>query len=158
MSKELIITVVAAVFIIVSLVLMYKYKKEYLKVIAYYAVLQAEELYTVGHGKEKLQIAIRGVKEKLPWYLAWLVSEKVITGVIESVLSNLQVQFKNAKNKQIESLDTIIKVGCSTANVSDVVKTAEDMKRGYIEGYAEGRTDFKGNSSGVVGVKAGLKI
>lgn len=158
MSKELIITVVAVIFIIVTLILLYKYKKEYLKVIAYYAVVQAEELYSNGHGKEKLIFAIKQVKTKLPWYLAWLMSEKLIIEIIESVLATLQVQFKNAKNKQIESLDTIISVGCSTANVTDVVRTAEDMRRGYIEGYAEGRTDFKGNSSGVVGVKAGLKI
>lgn len=157
MSKELIITVVAAVFVIVSLVLMYKYKKEHLKVIAYYAVLQAEELYTVGHGKEKLQIAIRGVKEKLPWYLAWLVSEKAITGVIESVLSNLQQQFKKAKNDKIEALNTIIQVGTQSANVVDVVKAAENMKS-YIEGYGEVKTDFRGNSTGVVGIRAGMKL
>lgn len=158
MTKETFIIIAVIILVIGIIFLLYKYKREYLKVIAYYAVLQAEELYTVGHGKEKLQIAIKGVKEKLPWYLAWLISEKLIIEIIESVLATLQVQFKNAKNKQIESLDTIISVGCSTANVTDVVRTAEDMRRGYMEGYAEARTDFKGNSSGVVGVKAGLKI
>ena len=158
MSKELIITVVAIIFIVVSIILLYKYKREYLKVIAYYFVVQAEELYSNGHGKEKLIFAIRGVKEKLPWYLAWLVSEKLITEIIESVLATLQVQFKNAKNRQIENLDTIIKVGCTTANVSDVVKTAEGIKSGYIEGYAQAQTDFKGNSSGTVGIKAGYKF
>lgn len=156
--KEVLIVIAVIILVIGIIFLLYKYKREYLNVLAYYAVIQAEELYTVGHGKEKLQIAIRGVKEKLPWYLAWLVSEKVITGVIENVLTTLQVQFKNSKNKQIENLDTIIKVGCTTANVSDVVKTAEDIKRGYIEGYAQAQTDFKGNSSGTVGIKAGYKF
>ena len=30
--------------------------------------------------------------------------------------------------------------------------------KGYIEGYLEGRTDLKGNSNLVGGVKAGIKI
>ena len=158
MNKELIITVAAIIFIIVSLVLMYKYKKEYLKVIAYYAVVQAEDLYSNGHGKEKLFFAIQEVKQKLPWYLAWLMSEKAITGVIESALASLQSQFKKAKNDKIEALNEIIKVGINSKDVNTVITTAQEIKNGYVEGYAEARTDFKGNSSGVVGVKAGLKL
>ena len=35
----------------------------------------------------------------------------------------------------------------------------QDIKsKGYIEGYLEGRTDFKGNSNLVGGVKAGIKL
>lgn len=158
MSKEIIISIIAIVVIIGIIVLLYKYKKEYLKVLAYYAVVQAEDLYSNGHGKEKLIFAVQTIKSKLPKWIAWLVSEKAIIGIVESNLATLQDHFKKVQNRHIESLDTIISVGCSTANVTDVVRTAEDMRRGYIEGYAEGKTDFKGNSSGIVGVKAGLKL
>lgn len=158
MNKELIITVVAVIFIIVTLILLYKYKKEYLKVIAYYAVVQAEELYSNGHGKEKLIFAIQQVKKKLPWYFSWLISEKMITEIIESALASLQSQFKNAKNDKIRNLNTLISVGMSTGDVVEVVKTAEHLKNGYVEGYAQAQTDFKGNSSGVAGVRAGYKF
>ena len=155
MNIELIITIVLA---LVCLFLVIKYKKEYLQVIAYYAVVQAEDYYKNGHGKEKLKMAIKEVKGRLPFYISWLVSENVITGLIENALQTLQIQFKSSRIQQIESLDSIIEVGLKTNDVATVVSRAEEIKNGYVEGYAEARTDFKGNSSGVVGVKAGLKL
>lgn len=155
MNIELIITIT---LMLVCLFLIIKYKREYLQVIAYYAVVQAEDYYKNGHGKEKLKMAIKEVKGQLPFYISWLVSENVITGLIENALKTLQTQFKSSKMQQIESLDSIIEVGLKTNDVATVVSKAEEIKNGYVEGYAEARTDFKGNSSGVVGVKAGLKI
>lgn len=156
MEKLIVAAVVAAILILI-IVLLYKYKKEWLKVIAYYAVIQAEDLYSNGKGKEKLLFAIKQVKSALPWYVAWLISEKLIIHAIESALSNLQKQFKKAKNDKLKSLDTIISVGTQTANVVEVVKTAQEMK-GYIEGYGQVKTDFKGNTNGTVGVRAGIKL
>ena len=155
MNIELIITIT---LMLVCLFLVFKYKREYLQVIAYYAVVQAEDYYKNGHGKEKLKMAIKEVKGRLPFYISWLVSENVITGLIENALETLQTQFKDSKIRQIESLDSIIEVGLKTNDVATVVTKAEEIKNGYIEGYAEARTDFRGNSSGVVGVKAGLKL
>lgn len=66
MNIELIITIVLA---FVCLFLVIKYKKEYLQVIAYYAVVQAEDYYKNGHGKEKLKMAVREVKNHLPFTL-----------------------------------------------------------------------------------------
>ena len=155
MNIELII---AITLMLVCLFLVFKYKREYLKVIAYYAVVQAEDYYKNGHGKEKLKMAIKEVKGRLPFYISWLVSENIITGLIENALKTLQTQFKSSRMQQIESLDSIIEVGLKTNDVATVVSKAEEIKNGYVEGYAEARTDFKGNSSGVVGVKAGLKL
>lgn len=158
MNSETIITIVAVIFIITSLVLLYKYKKEYLQVIAYYAVIQAEDYYKNGNGKKKLQMAIADVKSKIPKWLSWLISDKAITYMIESALATLQTKFKSDKNEAIDNLNKIIGVATDTTSIPAVVQTATDLKNGYVEGYAEAKTDLHGNNSATVGVRGGYKF
>lgn len=156
MNKELILLVAGIIVVIALLVLMYKYKKEYLKVLAYYAVVQAEELYKSKQGQEKLAFAIKSIKNKLPWYLAWMVSETLIRNTIESVLNTLQTTFKGVKEKQIAVLDNIVSYGASPAHISKL--QADINSKGYVEGYVEARTNLKGDNNVVAGVKAGMKL
>ena len=76
--------------ILLALIILYKHKREYLEKITYYFVIQAEELFKNGHGKEKLQFVIKKLKEKIPWYFSILISEKVIIEIIENTLKILQ--------------------------------------------------------------------
>lgn len=156
MNMYVIIGVLLVIAVLAVLVLLYKYKREYLTVVAYYAVIGAEDMYHNGHGKEKLLIAIREVKSKVPWYLSWLISEKFITGLIESALLTLQGQFKTAKQREIEALNEVIKVGKDTGNLKATIKTAEDIKEGKLQLYMEGKTDFHGKNSIAGGVKYNL--
>lgn len=154
--KEILVVVGIIIVVVGVLFLLYKYKREYLNVLAYYAVIQAEELYRAKQGQEKLAFAIRSIKAKLPWWLSWLVSEKLIRSTIESVLSNLQSTFKGTKEKQVAILDNIASYGATPERLNKL--QAEVNTNGYIEGYGELKTDLKGNTNAVVGVRAGAKF
>lgn len=162
MNKETLLFIITIILVIMGLYYLYKYKKESLWVIACYVVTRAEEEFISGQGKQKLEYAIKELKKRIPGYLSWLISEKFIISLIEEALKTLQEVFKKTKEKQLIIVNEILKIA-TTGAPKDVLKVAEEMQKdinskGYIEGYLEGRTDFKGNSNLVGGVKAGIKL
>ena len=162
MNRETILFCVAILVAIVITILLYKYKKEALRAAAYYVVVQAEEHFISGQGKEKLQFAIRELKKSIPWYISWLISETFIINLIEDVLDGLQETFKNSKEKQLTVINKVLET-VTTGNTADILRTAKKMEqdinsKGYVEGYLEGKTDLKGNNNIVGGVKAGIKL
>lgn len=162
MNRETILFCVAILVAIVITILLYKYKKEALRAAAYYVVVQAEEHFISGQGKEKLQFAIRELKKTIPWYISWLISETFIINLIEDVLEGLQETFKSSKEKQLTVINKVLET-VTTGNAADILRATKKMEqdinsKGYIEGYLEGRTDLKGNNNIVGGVKAGVKL
>lgn len=162
MNRETILFCVVILVAVVMTILLYKYKKEALRAAAYYVVVQAEEHFISGQGKEKLQFAIRELKKTIPWYISWLISETFIINLIEDVLEGLQETFKSSKEKQLTVINKVLET-VTTGNAADILRTAKKMEqdinsKGYIEGYLEGRTDLKGNNNIVGGVKAGVKL
>lgn len=162
MNRETIFVFIAIFAIIIITILLYKYKKETLRAAAYYIVVQAEENFISGQGKEKLQFAIRELKKNIPWYISWLISESFIINLIEDVLEGLQETFKSSKEKQLTVVNKVLETVTNGAQ-QDVLRVTKKMEqdingKGYVEGYLEGRTDFKGNNNIVGGVKAGVKL
>lgn len=162
MNRETTFVFIAILAIIIITILLYKYKKETLRAAAYYIVVQAEEEFIAGQGKQKLEYAIKEFKKKIPFYLSWLISEKFIISLIEEALKTLQKTFKSTKDKQLTIVNEILKT-TTTGATKDILKVAGQMQKdinskGFVEGYLEGRTDFKGNSNLVGGVKAGIKL
>lgn len=160
MNRETIFLIGVLGLVIVGIILLYKYKREALKAAAYYIVIQAEENFISGQGKEKLQYAIKELKKKIPWYLAWIISEKLIISLIEDVLTGLQNTFKGVKEKQINVINKVLKAATTGQDIVKVTKQMEQdvNSKGYIEGFIEGRTDFKGDSNIVGGLRAGAKL
>ncbi len=162
MNKETLLFIITIILAITGIYYLYKYKKESLWVIACYVVTRAEEEFISGQGKQKLEYAIKEFKKRIPGYLSWLISEKFIISLIEEALKTLQEVFKKTKEKQLMIVNEILKTA-TTGAPKDILKIAGEMQKdinskGYIEGYLEGRTDFKGNSNLVGGVKAGIKL
>ena len=162
MNKETLLFIITIILVIMVIYYLYKYKKESLWVIACYVVTRAEERFASGQGKQKLEYAIVEFKKKIPYYLSWFISEKFITSLIEEVLKSLQETFKSAKGKQLIIVNEILKTA-TTGAPKDILKVAGEMQKdinskGYIEGYMEGRTDFRGNSNVVGGLRAGVKF
>lgn len=162
MNRETILFCVAILVAVVITILLYKYKKEALRAAAYYVVVQAEEHFISGQGKEKLQFAIRELKKTIPWYISWLISETFIINLIEDVLEGLQETFKSSKEKQLTVINKVLET-VTTGNAADILRATKKMEqdinsKGYIEGYLEGRTDLKGNNNIVGGVKAGVRL
>ena len=162
MNRETILLIITIILSIAGIYYLYRYKKETLWVIACYVVTRAEEGFASGQGKQKLEYAIKEFKKRIPRYLSWLISEKFIISLIEEALKTFQKTFKSSKDKQLIIVNEILKTA-TTGAPKDVLKVAEEMQKninskGYIEGYLEGRTDFKGNSNLVGGVKAGIKL
>lgn len=162
MNRETIFVFIAILAIIIITILLYKYKKETLRAAAYYIVVQAEENFISGQGKEKLQFAIRELKKNIPWYISWLISETFIINLIEDVLEGLQETFKSSKEKQLIVVNKVLETVTNGAQ-QDVLRVTKKMQqdinsKGYVEGYLEGRTDLKGNNNIVGGIKAGIKL
>lgn len=162
MNKETLLFIITIILVIMGIYYLYKYKKESLWVIACYVVTRAEEEFISGQGKQKLEYAIKEFKKRIPGYLSWFISEKFIISLIEKALKTLQETFKSTKDKQLTIVNEILKTA-TTGAPKDILKVAGEMQKdinskGYIEGYLEGRTDFKGNSNLVGGVKAGIKL
>ncbi|WP_338948173.1 hypothetical protein [Fusobacterium varium] len=162
MNRETIFVFIAILAIIIITILLYKYKKETLRAAAYYIVVQAEENFISGQGKEKLQFAIRELKKNIPWYISWLISENFIINLIEDVLEGLQETFKSSKEKQLTVVNKVLETVTNGAQ-QDVLRVTKKMEqdinsKGYVEGYLEGRTDLKGNNNIVGGIKAGIKL
>lgn len=160
MNKETLLLIGLLGLVIIGIILLYKYKREALKAAAYYIVVQAEENFISGQGKEKLQYAIKELKKKIPWYLAWIISEKLIISLIEDVLTGLQSTFKGVKEKQINVINKVLEAATTGQDIVKVTKQMEQdvNSKGYIERFIEGRTDFKDNSSIVGGIRAGVKM
>ncbi len=160
MNKETLFLIGIIILVIIGIILLYKYKRETLKAAAYYIVVQAEENFISGQGKEKLQYAIKELKKKIPWYLAWIISEKLIISLIEDVLTGLQSTFKGAKEKQLNVINKVLKAATTGQDMVKITKQMEQdiNSKGYVEGYLEGRTDFKGDSNIVGGLRAGVKL
>lgn len=162
MNKETILLIITIILSIAGIYYLYRYKKETLWVIACYVVTRAEEEFVSGQGKQKLEYAIKEFKKKIPGYLSWLISEKFMSSFIEKALKSLQEEFKKSKDKQLTIVNEILKTA-TTGVTKDILKVAEEMQKdinskGYIEGYLEGKTDFRGNSNVVGGLRAGVKF
>lgn len=162
MNKETLLFIITIILVIMGIYYLYKYKKESLWVIACYVVTRAEEEFISGQGKQKLEYAIKEFKKRIPRYLSWLISEKFIISLIEEALKTLQEVFKKTKEKQLLIVNEILKTA-ATGAPKDILKIVGEMQKdinskGYIEGYLEGRTDFKGNSNLIGGLKAGVKF
>lgn len=153
MNKETLFLISTIVAILAAITLLYKYKKETLLAIAYYVAIQAEEHFLSGQGKEKLKFSITEFKKRIPKYLSWIISEESIVELIEKALKNLQLSFKGAEKRKLNDTNNIltnIKID-SKDNVKIINKDSRDRD---IEGYIEGRSNLKGDSS----IAAGLKI
>lgn len=164
MDKEMIYVIVGVIMLVGIIVVLWKYKREYLKVLAYYCVVQAEEEYVGGHGEEKLALAIKTFKSKLHWSIRWLISEKFITGMLENALQGLQGYLKGSKAVNLFMLNNIMDKGAS-GNISATVEMAKGFKdtingadTGYVEAFAKVRSDFRDKTEGEVGLKVGKKF
>lgn len=162
MNKETLFLIITVILGVVGIYYLYKYKKESLWVIACYVVTRAEEEFITGQGKQKLEYAIKEFKKKIPFHLSWIISEKFIISLIEKALKALQEEFKKSKEKQLVIINEVLKT-VTTGATKDILKVAGEMQKdinnkGYVEGYLEGRTDFRGNSNLVGGIKAGVKL
>jgi len=162
LNKETIFLIITVILAIAGIYYLYKYKKETLWVIACYVVTRAEEEFISGQGKQKLEYAIKEFKKRIPRYLSWLISEKFIISLIEEALKTLQEVFKKTKEKQLTVINKVLETVATGAS-QDVLRITKQMQkdinsRGYIEGYLEGRTDFRGSSNAVGGLRAGVKF
>lgn len=128
MNRETILFCVAILVAIVITILLYKYKKEALRAAAYYVVVQAEEHFISGQGKEKLQFAIRELKKTIPWYISWLISETFIINLIEDVLEGLQETFKSSKEKQLTVINKVLET-VTTGNAADILRATKKMEQ-----------------------------
>ena len=117
-------------------------------------------VYKYVYGKEKLEYAVKKIKSQLPSVLAIFIPDEMITNAIEYALNELQVIFKSQKRDKQDILYKIIEVGTKSQDIKKTLKVAQNLKdsRGYVEGYAELKSDFHGNTKGAAGVTAGMKL
>lgn len=151
-----VVTRIMLLFLLIFLLFFYKkYKIEGLKMIAAKFIIYAEEIYKSKEGQEKLRWVIKKIRETIPLYLRWIVSEKILIDIIEEVLSSLQFQFETILEKQLAIINTTLHLSENNNLTMNLKQMEKEIKEnGYIEGFIN--TDFKENLS--VGIKAGIKF
>ena len=160
MNKDLIITIVSIVAISFAIYSLFKYRKDLLFKFALKYVQEAEDYFGSKTGKEKLAYVCERIKKVTPWWIDPFITEELLTQVVNEVVDYLQDTFKSSKEKQIAAVNEIVKLADTNYNVTQSAKSVLDEidKKGYVEAYAEVKSDLSGNHNAQAGVRAGMKF
>lgn len=158
--KDIIISVLIFVSFISLIVLLYKHKKDFLFKLALTYCEEAEEYFHSQEGNNKLIYVVESIRKVLPWWLDFLISEKALRTIIEDALSYLQSLFSSSKEKQIAAVNEVLKLTTENYDLDKSAKTVIDTinSDGYVEGYAEVKSNLHGNHNVQAGIRAGLKF
>ena len=158
--QDIIVTVLIIITVASLLFALYKYRKDLLFKIALKYVQEAEDYFGSKAGKEKLTYVCEKIKKVTPWWIDPLISEELLTKVVNEAVDYLQDSFKSSKEKQIAAVNEIVKLADTNYNVTQSAKTVLDEidKKGYVEAYAEVKSDLSGNHNAQAGVRAGMKF
>lgn len=158
--KDIIITILIIITFASIIFALYKYRKDLLFKIALKYVQEAEEYFGSKAGKEKLLYVTEKIKQVTPWWLDPLISDELLTKIINEVVDYLQDTFKSSKEKQIAAVNEIVKLADTNYNVTQSAKSVLDEidKKGYVEGYAQVKTNLHGDNDVQAGIRAGMKF
>lgn len=160
MNKDLIITILSAVIFLLAIYGMYKYRKDLLFKIALKYVQEAEDYFGSKTGKEKLVYVCEKIKKVTPWFIDPFITEDLLTKVINEAVDYLQDTFQSSKDKQIAAVNEILKLSDTNYNVSQSAQTVLNQidSKGYVEAYAEVKSNLHGDHNAQAGVRAGMKF
>ena len=158
--KEIIISLLFIFLIIIAICLLYKRQKDFLFKLALIYCKEAEEYFHSQKGKNKLIYVVESIRKVLPWWLDFLISEKALRTIIEDALSYLQSLFSSSKEKQIAAVNEVLKLTTKNYDLDKSAKTVIDTinSDGYVEGYAEVKSNLHGDHNVQAGIRAGLKF
>lgn len=160
MNKDLIITILSIAAFMCAIFGLYRYRKDLLFKIALKYVQEAEDYFGSKSGKEKLAYVAEKIRQVTPWWIDPMITDELVTKIINEVVDYLQDTFKSSKEKQIAAVNEIVKLADTNYNVTQSAKTVLDEidKKGYVEAYAEVKSDLSGNHNAQAGVRAGMKF
>lgn len=157
--KDIIITVLSIISLLGITYGLYRYKRDLLFQIALKYAQEAENFLGSQKGQEKLKYVAEKIKEVTPWWIDPFISEKLLEKAINAAVDQLQEMFESSKEKQIAAVNEVLKLanteGISVASQS--VLTQIDSK-GYVEGYAQVKSNLHGDNDVQAGVRAGIKF
>lgn len=158
--KDIIITILIIITFASVIFALYKYRKDLLFKIALKYVQEAEDYFGSKAGKEKLLYVTEKIKQVTPWWLDPLISDELLASIINEVVDYLQDTFKSSKEKQIAAVNEIVKLADTNYNVTQSAKSVLDEidKKGYVEGYAQVKTNLHGDNDVQAGIRAGMKF
>ena len=139
---------------------LYKYRKDLLFKIALKYVQEAEDYFDSQAGKEKLAYVTLKIKEVTPWWIDPFINDEALAKIINEVVDYLQDSFQSSKEKQIAAVNEIVKLADTNYNVTQSAKSVLDEidKKGYVEAYAEVKSNLNGEHNAQAGVRAGMKF
>lgn len=159
MFKDIMLTILIVIIFFLLIYMLYKHKKDLLFKMALNYCQEAEDFFKSKEGKNKLNYVTIKIRDHLPWWLDPLISENILNNIIEDALSYLQQCFNSSKNKQIAVVNEIIKLSDDNikTKTKDIIFNEIDQK-GYVEAYANVKTDLHGKPNIQAGVKATVKF
>ena len=139
---------------------LYKYRKDLLFKIALKYVQEAEEYLGSNNGKRKLIYATEKIKSVTPWWIDPFITDDLLANIINEVVDYLQETFKSSKEKQIAAVNEIVKLADINYNVTQSAKSVLDEidSKGYVEAYAQVKSNLHGDNDVQTGVRAGIKF
>lgn len=158
--QDIIVTILIIITAASLLFALYKYRKDLLFKIALRYVQEAEEYFGSKAGKEKLIYVTEKIKQVTPWWLDPLISDELLANIINEVVDYLQDTFKSSKEKQIAAVNEIVKLADTNYNVTQSAKSVLDEidSKGYVEAYAQVKSNLHGDNDVQAGVRAGMKF
>lgn len=158
--QDIIVTVLIIITVASLLFALYKYRKDLLFKIALKYVQEAEEYFGSKAGKEKLIYVTEKIKQVTPWWLDPLISDELLANIINEVVDYLQDTFKSSKEKQIAAVNEIVKLADTNYNVTQSAKSVLDEidSKGYVEAYAQVKSNLHGENDVQAGVRDGVKF
>lgn len=160
MNKDLIITILSSIAFLSVIILMYRYKKDMLFKIALKYAQEAENYFGSHEGKAKLVYVCEKIKKMTPWWIDPFITETLLTKIVNEVVEYLQSSFKSSKDKQIAAVNEVLKLSNENYNVNlSASKVLNEIdKKGYVEAYAEVKSNLHGEHNAQAGVRAGMKF
>lgn len=158
--KDIAVTVILALIFGGGVGCLYKYRRDLLFKIALKYVQEAEEYFGSKAGREKLVYASEKIKQVTPWWLDPLISDELLATIINEVVDYLQDTFKYSKAKQIAVVNEMVRLSDTNRNVTKSAKAVmeEIDKKGYVEAYAEVKSNLHGEQNAEAGIRAGVKF
>lgn len=160
MNYELIITILSVILFFSFIFILYKYRKDLLFKMALKYIQEAEDYFGSKAGKEKLLFVCEKIKKVTPWWIDPFITEELLTKVINEAVEYLQQTFESSKEKQIKAVNEVLKLTNENYNVNlSASKVLNEIdKKGYVEAYAEVKSNLHGKHNAQAGVRAGMKF
>ena len=107
---------------------LFKYKVEGIKLFTSKLIIYAEDNFGKGKGAEKLDFVIFSLREALPSWVNWILSDAFLVNLVENALKGLQEHFKKNFKEKIQIIDEALSMPLDSTLTNSLLKLRDRIK------------------------------